>query len=214
MQELDTFVNIKNQNFFFNGCSNCEGECCNGAKGFALAPLILEDFIEVYKNFAIVFAINNRKLKAYVVLNNGKEHCKYYIDDKCSIYEQRTPACKLYPVSPYFDDILVDTHCPSINSNDGIELCSNGKLNSDFYTKRLDNFSEKLEKSIKFYNSIYDINDFKFIGDILGMGIFKYTKQSENKYIKMHQESLRHWIRWFDFSKKEAKIYLASFPIS
>lgn len=193
MDKIGTFVNIKNNDLFFSGCSTCEGNCCNGAKGFSLSPLILEDFEEVYKNFAIIFSIQEKKLKAYVLLNNGKEHCKYYIDNKCSIYEQRTPACKLYPISPYFENILIDTECPSINMEFGESICSEGKLNDKFFTKRLLNFNDKLKESFDFYDSIYYINDFKFIGHISGMPFLKYNKSSDNKYIKMHLESLIHF---------------------
>lgn len=193
IEKVGTFVNIDNQNLFFNGCSTCEGNCCNGAKGFALAPLILEDFEKVYKNFTIAFSLIDRKIRAYVVLNDGKSHCKYYIDNKCSIYEQRTPACRLYPVSPYFENILIDTTCPSINSEFGEPISTNGKLNDKFYTNRLSNFNEKLEESLNFYDYIHDINDFKFIGHISGIPLLRYTKQSENKYINIHLESLKHY---------------------
>ena len=193
MDYTGTFKNIISNDFKFKGCDKCEGICCNGARGFALSPLILEDFEDVYKNFAIVFSISNRKLKPYVVLNNGTSYCKYYINNKCSIYEKRPPACKLYPLSPYFDNILVDIECPSINTENGEQLSLGGKVLSSFHTKRLSNFNQKLQESILFYDSIYNINDFKFIGNILGMPLLKYTKESENKYIKMHLDSLVHY---------------------
>lgn len=193
MDSVGSFVNIKKNNLFFNGCATCDGNCCNGARGFALSPLILEDFEEVYKNFTITFALNDRKLRAYVILNNGKDHCKYYINNQCSIYEQRTPACKLYPVSPYFENILIDTECPSINTEYGEAICSEGKLNDTFSTDRLTDFNEKLKASFDFYDSIHNINNFKFLGDILGMQLLKYVGPSDNKYIKMHKESLIHY---------------------
>jgi Fe-S-cluster containining protein len=193
MDSVGSFVNIKNHNLKFSGCNTCDGDCCNGAKGFALSPLILEDFEEVYENFPIVFSLNDRKIKAYVVLNDGKDHCKYYLDNRCSIYEKRTPACKLYPISPYFDNILIDTECPSINLEFGKDICENGKIHDDFYTNRLNNFNEKLKESMEFFESIDNINDFKFIGHVLGMPLLKYTKQSDNKYINMHLDSLIHY---------------------
>lgn len=193
IDRIGSFVNVKKNNLFFNGCSSCEGDCCNGAKGFSLSPLILEDFEEVYENFAIVFSLVERKLRAYVVLNDGEGHCKYYIDNKCSIYEKRTPSCKLYPVSPYFENILIDTECPSINNEFGTKICSDGKLNDEFYTNRLLNFNDKLEESLEFYDSIHNINDFKFIGNIKGMPLLRYVKENDNKYLKMHLESLKHY---------------------
>ena len=191
MDKIGTFVNIKNNNLYFNGCNSCDGDCCNGAKGFAISPLILDDFEDVYKNFAIIFNLNAQHIKAYVVLNDGKSHCKYYLNNKCSIYEERTPACKLYPVSPYFEHILVDTQCPSINTQFGEIITKDAKLHNDFYTKRLDNFNEKLKLSYKFYDNL-DKRYFEKIGNILGIDIFKYTKNNDNKYIQMHLKSLKH----------------------
>ncbi len=192
MRQVGTFVNIKSRNFYFKGCETCEGTCCNGAKGFALSPLILEDFEEVYENFAIVFTLKAKKLRALVVLNDGKSFCKYYINNRCSIYEKRTPACKLYPVAPYFDDILVDTACPSINDCEGKIVSFNSKISDDFFNKRLNNFDDKLKKSYDFYDSINDINNFKFIGHIRGIPLLKYTKDTDDIYLNMHLKSLVH----------------------
>lgn len=197
MESIGSFVNIKNHDLHFHGCSTCEGNCCNGAKGFAASPLILEDFEEVYKNFPILFSIKEQKIVAYVLLNDGKGHCKYYINNQCSIYEQRTPACKLYPISPYFKDILVDTACPSIKSDFGSSLCNGGKLNSEFYTQRLENFVEKLELTNEFFESINDVNHFVYVGEVLGLPLLKYNKPSDSKYIKMHLESLKHFWHYF-----------------
>lgn len=192
MESIGSFVNIKSHNFHFHGCSTCEGHCCNGSKGFAASPLILDDFEEVYKNFPILFSIKDQKLVAYVLLNNGKNHCKYYVNQQCSIYEQRTPACKLYPVSPYFEHIFVDTNCPSVKHDFGYSLCQDGILNSAFYTKRLDSFVEKLEETNAFLESINTMEHFEYVGNLLGIPLLKYTKPSDNKYIKMHLLSLEH----------------------
>ena len=198
MESVGSFVNIKSHNFHFHGCSTCEGHCCNGAKGFAASPLILEDFEEVYKNFPIVFSIKEKKLVAYVLLNDGKNYCKYYVNQQCSIYLQRPPACKLYPVSPYFEHLLVDTACPSVNKDSGYSLCNDGKLNSAFATKRLENFVEKLAQTNTFLESISTLEDFEQVGNLLGIPLLKYIKPSDNKYIKMHLESLKD--SWFYLS--------------
>jgi Fe-S-cluster containining protein len=192
MKNINTFINIDQHDFYFKGCSSCDGDCCNGAKGFALSPLILEDFEDVYKNFAIVFATIDKQLRAFVVLNDGKTHCRYYKENRCSIYEDRTPACRLYPVSPYFEHILVDTECPSINLDFGTRVSNDAKLEDAFYTNRLDDFSTKLKNSFSFYKSINDIANFEKVGNILGMDILKYTKQNNNRYIQMHKQSLHH----------------------
>lgn len=193
MESIGSFVNIKSHNLYFNGCSACEGNCCNGAKGFAASPLILEDFEDVYKNFPILFSVNGEDLVAYVLLNDGKGHCKYYVDHKCSIYDQRTPACKLYPISPYFEHILVDTECPAISTQSGKVLCKDGVLHSAFYTKRLENFVEKRDATKVFLESIKQVEDFEYVGEILGLPLLKYIKPSDSPYIQMHLESLKHF---------------------
>jgi len=207
MESIGSFVNIKSHNFHFHGCSTCEGDCCNGAKGFAASPLILEDFEAVYHNFPILFSFKEQKVVAYVLLNDGKNYCKYYVNQQCSIYLQRPPACKLYPVSPYFEHVLVDTACPSVNQESGYSVCSDGKLNSAFATKRLENFVEKLEATHAFFESINTLEDFEHVGNLLGIPLFRYVKPSDNPYIKMHLESLKH--SWFYILSKPEKPALA-----
>lgn len=194
MENIGSFVHIKKQNLHFNGCSTCEGHCCNGAKGFAVSPLILEDFEAVYKNFAILFSLSGEKLVVYVLLNDGQNYCKYCVDNLCSIYDQRPPACELYPISPYFEHLLVDTNCPSVNSEFGKSICSDGQLHSDFYTKRLENFVQKLAATQTFLESIHHLDHFDYVGDILGLPLFTYNQPSDSKYIQMHLESLKHFV--------------------
>jgi len=193
MESIGSFVNIESHDLYFNGCSKCDGHCCNGAKGFAASPLILEDFEAVYKNFAILFSVSGEDLVVYVLLNDGKGHCKYYMDHKCSIYESRTPACKLYPISPYFEYILVDKECPAISEESGKSLCKDGFLARDFYTQRLENFVEKRKMTQSFLESIKYVEDFDYVGDLLGLPLYKYNKPSQNKYIQMHLASLIHF---------------------
>ena len=206
MDSIGSFVNIKTQDFYFSGCSTCHGSCCNGARGFVASPLILEDFAEVFQNFPILFGFKDEKLFAYVLLNDGKSHCKYYIDHQCSIYEHRTPACKLYPVSPYFEHILVDTHCPSVSAESGTkQLCHDGVLKSEFYTKRLDHFVDKLEKTYAFFESINHRDHFEYVGDVGGVPFYSYAKASESIYIQMHLASLKHFWHEFNVTPLELK---------
>lgn len=136
--------------------------------------------------------MNGEELVVYVLLNDGKGHCRYYIDNKCSIYDQRPPACRLYPVSPYFEHIFVDTACPSVNLHEGKAICKDGVLHSEFYTKRLENFVKKRESTRAFLESIKRDEHFSYIGEIVGLPLFYYIQPSENRYIQMHQESLKH----------------------
>ena len=193
MEQIGSFVNSASHDLFFKGCSSCEGLCCNGLKGFAASPLILEDFEAVYQHFAIVFSFDGEgELGVYVMLNDGKGHCNYFLNNQCSIYEHRTPACRLYPISPYFEHILVDTACPSVNPDMGKVICKDGKLSHAFYTQRLENFVAKREATKAFLESIKKEEHFAYCGEVLGLPLFRYARQSDNPYIKMHQMSLHH----------------------
>ena len=193
MENIGSFIHIKKEDLYFKGCSTCAGDCCNGAKGFAVSPLILEDFEAVFENFPILFSRRDEKLMVYVLLNDGEHYCKYYVNHQCSIYEQRAPACKLYPISPYFEHLFVDTACTSVNRSVGKPLCRDGKLHNDFYTKRLDNFVSKLNATNTFLESINNLTHFDYVGDILGLPLFQYNQSSSNRYIQMHLESLKHF---------------------
>lgn len=192
MQGIGNFVNITTKELYFSGCDSCESECCDGSKGFSLSPLILEDFEEVYKNFPILFGWKDKQVQAYVMLNDGKGSCRYLEDGKCSIYDQRTPACKLYPVSPYFEHILIDTDCPSVNETEGNKILVSNTEKGAFFHKRLENFKEKREKAQEFFKSISDINNFKFHTHLNGMALLRYNSNSSNEYIQMHLESLKN----------------------
>lgn len=197
MKRVGSFISIAHQNLYFKGCDACGGTCCNGAKGFTAAPLILEDFEAVYRHFPIVFSFKEEALVAYVLLNDGKGHCPYFEDKRCSIYDQRPPACKLYPISPYFEHILVDTSCPSVNAHSGTLLCHNGVLEKTFYTKRLENFVAKKEATERFFANLEHKEDFAYLGDVSGLPLYQYIKQSESEYIHMHKASLKHFWNYF-----------------
>lgn len=206
MERIGSFVSIQTDDFHFSGCSTCKGECCNGAKGFVAAPLILEDFEAVYRHFPILFSIHEERLRAFVLLNDGKGYCPYYVNQQCSIYEERTPACKLYPVSPFFEHLYVDTQCSGINTHQmGTSLCHQGVLQSAFYTKRLENFVEKLEETYAFFKEIYHAEHFQYVGDVAGLALFVYTKQSDSPYLHLHQASLKHFWHTFGVSALVSK---------
>ena len=192
METIGSFLNVKSQDFYFSGCGSCMGTCCNGAEGFALSPLILEDFAEVYQNFAIVFALAHDGLGAFVVLNDGSGHCRYYKEGMCTIYEQRTPACKLYPLSPYFDDLLIDTACPSVNLEYGQRISHKGHVAKEFVTKRLENFVHKRQKTQEFLDTIDKQRDLRAIGTILSVPLYIYEGKTQDPFLTMHQESVKY----------------------
>jgi len=172
---------------YFTGCTTCTNRCCEGGK-FSLAPLILEDFERVYKNFEIFFGFVDGNLKALMVLNRGStEVCKYLENGICTIYENRPPACKLYPISPYYDEIYVDSSCDGVSSS-GEFLVSPEKINPNFMDKRLDNFSSKLQSTHAWLDTIK--HDLDYVDNVMGINLLKYVGPLDDKYIKMHLISM------------------------
>jgi hypothetical protein len=197
-QQIGSFINIEKETLYFKGCDSCQGYCCKGANGFMIAPLILDDFAEVYRHFPILFSFQGSRLMAYLLLNNGQKECLYFVQNRCTIYEQRPPACRLYPISPYFDALFVDTKCPSINAHAGEELCREGVLREAFYTKRLENFAQKREATQAFLKHIYDKTHFDYVGELSGMAFYAYNRPSDDTYLRMHRNSLKHLENYFE----------------
>jgi Fe-S-cluster containining protein len=130
------------ENLKFNNCKECS-ECC---KNKYLAPLILEDFEKVYKYFPI-FIAKLDILKPVMLLSNEKQ-CPYLINEKCSIYEKRPPACKIYPYSPWYDKILLDLSCKGIGTEgENLPLTINSFKNSAFFDERIIDIENKIIKT-------------------------------------------------------------------
>jgi Fe-S-cluster containining protein len=160
--------NINNlSQLYFRGCENCS-ECCEGK--FFLAPLILEDFDKVKKYFEIR-AIILDEIIPVMLLTDGKNPCKYLKDNRCSIYEERPPACKIYPFSPFYDDIFIDLSCPAVGDV-GDKLPTNKKeyFKSDFFEERFINFKIKRENTINFMKCQKLIFD----KEIKGIKLYKF----------------------------------------
>jgi len=174
-------------NVYFTGCTTCTNRCCEGGK-FSLAPLILEDFERVYKNFEIFFGFVDGNLKALMVLNRGRtDVCKYLENGVCTIYENRPPACKLYPLSPYYDEIYVDSSCDGVSSS-GEFLVSTDKINQNFKDERLENFSLKLKNTNDWLEKIKD--DLEYVDVVMGIKLLKYRGLLDDRYIMMHLNSM------------------------
>ena len=108
---------------YFSSCENCS-ECCEGK--FFLAPLVLEDFDKVRDYFEIRAVVLNNEIIPVILLTDGEGgSCPYLENGKCSIYNRRPPACKIYPFSPFYDDIFIDISCKGVSSNSGEKLPSN-----------------------------------------------------------------------------------------
>ncbi len=178
------FKNIKDVNLNFSNCQNCPDTCCKNM----LIPLILEDFKFVYKIFPIVFAYINSELRVFILLSDDGEGCRYLGQKGCEIYEKRPPSCKIYPISPFFEEFYVDTNCEAVGEN-GEFLCSNKGFNQKFNHPRLKNFKDKYSQTEKFLISIE--NSIEKIGYIKEIEIYKYSGEVESNYIKMHKFSLK-----------------------
>lgn len=184
------FKNIKEVDLKFNSCQGCQNSCCSSTK-FSLAPLILNDFEEVYKNFAIVFGYIGGELKAFIILNDGKNAC-LHLDSNgmCKIYQDRAPACRMYPISPFFDEVFVDTSCHGVNEEIGEFLCSKDGYSEKFYHRRIENFLSKYQITKEFLEIIEPT--LTEIGEIATVKLFKSDMLvQDNPHLNMHRESLK-----------------------
>jgi len=178
----------------FSNCEGCTKNCCTPQGGFSLAPLILNDFEEVFERFPILFAQIGQVFKVVMILNNGRENCIYFNNDAklCTIYDNRPPACVMYPISPLFDDICVDTSCKAVGS-EGEFLSNADGFSKNFYHKRVDDFYEKLRHTQKFLNQIRF--NTAHIMKVAGVDLYKINNKDEvdgqfAKYVDMHFSSL------------------------
>ena len=167
----------------FNGCDKCS-ECC---KNKLMAPLVLEDFEKVYKYFPILIA----KLDTYkpvMLLSNGVS-CPYLKENKCTIYEKRPPACKIYPYSPWYDSILLDLSCKGIGI-EGSPLPTRKEdfIKSDFYEERFENITEKLNKTSKWIEKL----TLEYFGKIQHIKLYKIKNMHKDKFTDMYEKSLVH----------------------
>ena len=163
----------------FKGCEGCT-ECCKKP----MAPLILDDFEKVYKYFPILIAKLD-VLKPVMLLSNDIS-CPYLKNNLCSIYENRPPACKIYPYSPWYDKILLDLSCKGVGiEGKTLPTTYDEFINSQFYENRFFNISEKLEHTLKWLQNEELIPFITYIN----IQLFK-LKPNNNPYNILHQKSL------------------------
>jgi Fe-S-cluster containining protein len=178
------YVNIKYlDNVKFNNCEGCI-KCCENKM---FAPLILEDIKKVYKFFPIfVIFLPEPKLVIPLSLNKG---CPYLENNKCSIYEFRPPACKIYPFSPWFGEIILDLSCDGIGINgEKLPLTKNEFKHSKFYDERIENIEEKLNKT----NNWIKKQKLKYLTKINNIKIYKIKKNNDNfnNFIQLSYKNL------------------------
>ena len=180
------FANIKDfKTLHFSSCDKCIESCCSSSK-FVMAPLILEDIKLVYNHFPIYFASIDNEIRLVIIMSGKESHCPYLKDGKCSIYNERPPTCRLYPLSPYYNEILIDTSCKAVGMQ-GKLISEDGICTEEFYNKRLDNFLYKLNDT-KLYISRRK-NDLKYMDEISGIKLYNYIGQIKDSYIKMIYDS-------------------------
>lgn len=175
----------KDITYFFGGCEGCV-ECCK----YPFIPLVIDDFKDVYKLFPILFTYINNELRAVILLGD-KDGCRYLSSSGCAIYEFRPPSCRLYPITPFFDDIFIDTSCLAVGKVGEI-IAQNGKACSAYRHERLNNFSQKLRDSQKFLSAISGM--LVPIGERKGFLMFAVDADMDGEYgylLRLHAESLK-----------------------
>ena len=195
MQQIGSYLNVKGSDFYFSGCASCDKRCCDGRAGYALTPLITDDFADVYRHFPILFGSINDVFRPLMLMNDGNSTCSYLgANGECRIYEERPPACRLYPISPFFDEVFIDSHCPGVSADMiGEVIVQSGKVASKFYHQRLENFAKKLEQTALFMQALVENeHDFEAVGEVSGVVLYRYDGEKENDLIRMHKESLLH----------------------
>jgi hypothetical protein len=145
----------------------------------------------VYKNFPILFTFGDKGYaKAIILLSDGKNHCPYIKDFKCTIYEDRPTVCKAYPLSAHVDNILYyDLNCPGI-SEYGIEVVKDGKINASFDSYIFEDYQTKYIDTHFKLEEFNVFDDFELVTTINNIKYYKYMGNVQNDYITMHKESL------------------------
>lgn len=193
---MKQFTSTIDKSYTFSNCSICPAKCCDGRQGTVFAQILLSDIEEVYKNFPVLFIYGELGyLKPVVLLTNGHGFCKYLKDFKCSIYENRPSICRVYPLSSNIDNIIyIDEMCPAINDKENSHktIVENSLVEKDFDYPTLNNYQDKYIDTFREFDVFNKKEDFSLIRIIKGIEFYKYNIEVDNKYMKMHQESLIH----------------------
>ena len=191
---MKTFIDTTNKSFTFSSCEGCPARCCDGREGSVYSELLLEEFERVSRNFPILFTFGELGfLKANVLLSNGKDFCPYIVNHKCTIYEDRPQVCRNYPLSPHLDNnIYIDDSCPAIKSFEGIDIVVNGEVKEPFYNESLENYQDKFINSYNYLKEFNMDSNFEKVVTINGIEFFKFIGESEDKFIKLHIQSLKN----------------------
>ncbi|QKF81145.1 YkgJ family cysteine cluster protein [Halarcobacter ebronensis] len=191
------FIAVKKQTFYFGDCKNCEAKCCSGKDGIVFSQILLEDFEKVYKNFPIVFIFGNLGyIKPVILLTNGKDYCPYLKDFKCTIYENRPPVCRNYPLSGNLDNkIYIDINCPEVNTNYSKEkklIVRNEKLTPVFYNDLYFTYQDRYIQTHEEFEKL-NKNNFQEMITINNIKFFKYIGAINNNFLEYHKLSLKNF---------------------
>ena len=191
-KSIKSFFKAK-ENLYFTSCDTCPARCCDGKEGSIYAQVILLDFEKIYKNFTILFTFGELGyLKPVVLLSNGKDHCIYIKDYKCTVYEERPSICRVYPLSANLDNIIYyDTNCPAI-SDMGYPLITNNEVAENFNSEILDDYQYKYVLTHREFEPFNNKEEFELIATINHESFYKYIGTKQSSYMDMHLESLKN----------------------
>jgi len=196
---MKAFVDSSNQSFSFSSCNTCQAQCCDGRHSTIYSQLLLEDFKTVSKHFPIVFTFGEMGyLKANVLFTKGDDFCPYIKDLKCTIYDERPSICRNYPLSPNLDNkIYIDTNCPAVTQNKyDSQLIKEGVLQNKQNYPTLQNYQEKFVDTHLYLEQFNKKEDFENIITINGIKFYKFTGNSDDIYMQLHQNSIKQFFHF------------------
>ena len=157
----------------------------------------MEDFESLHKYFPILFIFGDLGyLRPVILLSNGYDFCPYIENFRCSIYENRPNICKAYPLSTNIDNLLYhDTSCPGITSK-GFSLVNDKKISQHFYSPIFEDYQTKFIKTFYEFETFNEKENFDLVANIKGTKLFKYNKESKNRYMKLHLKSLNNLTKY------------------
>lgn len=180
------FHPVHHDTYGFSHCGDCT-DCCDGSR-FLFLPLVLDDFVEVADYFPILFALIDGEWRALLLLSDGRGTCPYLECGLCKIYNYRPPGCRIYPLSPLGDQIMIDQDCPAVIKGDN--LLKSGKIEGEFFHSRWENFPQKLLQTRAFLKRIS--SDLRFLMEVKNIRLHLWREAQDDVYGRTHLKSLKN----------------------